>query len=145
MSVHPTSRPAVTVAAVVESRGRFRLVEEETRAGARLNQPAKHLEPAATLAAAAVRETREKTGWDVSIESLLGIYRSDSPVMGQTFVRITFAQSRACTIRNAGSTPASVRCGCPIPRLPQVATSTAALSSCAPMIFVAAGDGRSTS
>ena len=41
-------RPAVSVATVVERDGRFLLVEEETRAGLRFNQPAGHLETGET-------------------------------------------------------------------------------------------------
>jgi hypothetical protein len=48
---------AVTVATIVVHDGAFLLVEEETRDGVRLNQPAGHLEAGETLVDAAVRET----------------------------------------------------------------------------------------
>ncbi|KMN47150.1 7,8-dihydro-8-oxoguanine-triphosphatase, partial [Chromobacterium violaceum] len=37
-------KPNATVAAIIERDGRFLMVEEETPAGLRLNQPAGHLE-----------------------------------------------------------------------------------------------------
>jgi 8-oxo-dGTP pyrophosphatase MutT (NUDIX family) len=86
-------RPAVTVATIVERDGRFLLVEEETRAGRKLNQPAGHLEAGETIAAGAARETLEETGWRVAPAHLVGIYtwsaRDDSPM----FVRFAFAAS----------------------------------------------------
>ena len=44
MSERILARPSVTVATIVERDGRFLFVEEETRAGRKLNQPAGHLE-----------------------------------------------------------------------------------------------------
>ncbi len=49
----------VTVAAIAERDGRFLLVEEETDAGIRYNQPAGHLEHGESLADAVIRETLE--------------------------------------------------------------------------------------
>ena len=85
------SRPAVTVATVVEREGLFLLVEEETRAGNKLNQPAGHLEPAETLPEAAARETLEETGWRVVPTALIGVYRWEAPDHGATYVRFSFA------------------------------------------------------
>ena len=84
-------RPAVTVASIVESEGRFLLVEEETRAGLKLNQPAGHLEPGESLPAAAVREALEESGWHVEPTALVGIYRWEQADTGVTFVRFSFA------------------------------------------------------
>jgi len=85
------ARPAVTVATVVERDGRFLLVQEHTRAGLRLNQPAGHLESGETLAAAAARETLEETGWHVEPTALVGVYRWTARESGATFVRFSFA------------------------------------------------------
>ena len=85
------ARPAVTVAMIVERDGRFLVVEEETRAGVRLNQPAGHLEPGETLPAAAERETLEETGWRVAANALVGVYRWEAPESGAAFVRFSFA------------------------------------------------------
>jgi len=91
MTERIAARPAVTVAAVVENEGRFLLVEEQTRFGVRLNQPAGHLEPGETLPAAAVRETLEETGWRVEATALLGIYRWETIESETTYVRFSFA------------------------------------------------------
>lgn len=90
MTEHIT-RPAVTVATVVERDGRFLVVEEETASGLRINQPAGHLEPAEALSAGAVRETLEETGWHVQPVALVGVYRWEAPDTGATFVRFAFA------------------------------------------------------
>jgi len=86
-----TLRPTVTVATIVERDGRFLVVEEETRNGTELNQPAGHLEAGETLPAAAIRETLEETGWHVTPTALVGVYRWQSPADGATFVRFAFA------------------------------------------------------
>jgi 8-oxo-dGTP pyrophosphatase MutT (NUDIX family) len=84
-------RPAVTVATVVERDGRYLFVEEHTRSGLKINQPAGHLEAAESLASAAARETVEETGWTVEPTALIGIYRWQAPDDGATFVRFAFA------------------------------------------------------
>ena len=91
MSELSAGRPAVTVATIVERGGRFLLVEEETRAGLRLNQPAGHLETGESLPAAAVRETLEETGWHVRATALVGVYRWEAPETGTAYVRFSFA------------------------------------------------------
>ena len=68
-------RPDVTVACIVPQGDNFLLVEEDVRGQRVLNQPAGHLEPHEALADAAVRETREETGWDVALTHLVGIYQ----------------------------------------------------------------------
>jgi len=85
------SRPAATVATIVVHDGAFLLVEEETRLGVRLNQPAGHLEAGETLVDAAVRETLEETGYRVMPTALVGIYRWQAPETGATFLRFAFA------------------------------------------------------
>ena len=86
-----SARPAITVATIVERDGRFLLVEEETRLGHKLNQPAGHLEPGESLPAAAVRETLEETGWTVAPTALVGIYRWETSDTRDTYVRFSFA------------------------------------------------------
>ncbi|HSQ82083.1 MAG TPA: NUDIX hydrolase [Casimicrobiaceae bacterium] len=84
-------RPAVTVATVVERDGCFLVVEEETRTGLRLNQPAGHVEAGESIATAAVRETLEESAWRVDPVALVGVYQWRSAENGQAFVRFTFA------------------------------------------------------
>jgi 8-oxo-dGTP pyrophosphatase MutT (NUDIX family) len=84
-------RPAVTVATIVERDGRFLFVEEMTRSGLRLNQPAGHLEAAEALADAAARETLEETRYRVRPSAVVGIYRWQAADTGATFVRFAFA------------------------------------------------------
>jgi len=84
-------KPNVTVAALVEEAGRYLLVEEMTRTGPRLNQPAGHLEAAESLLEAVVRETLEETAHSFVPESLVGIYRWPEPGRSRTFLRFAFA------------------------------------------------------
>ena len=83
-------RPVVTVAAIVVRDDAFLIVEEETRAGVRLNQPAGHLEAGETLVAATVRETLEETGHRVAPTALVGVYRWHAAESGATFIRFAF-------------------------------------------------------
>ena len=85
---HPR-RPVLTVATIAERDGRFLMVEEETRAGIRLNQPAGHVEVGESIAAAAARETLEEAAWRVDPTALVGVYHWQSPLHG-TYVRFTF-------------------------------------------------------
>ncbi|MEO8802193.1 MAG: NUDIX hydrolase [Rudaea sp.] len=84
-------RPDVTVACVVPRDGRFLLVEENIRGERVLNQPAGHLEPNETLFAAALRETLEETGWDVTLSDFLGVYQWSNPDGNRHFLRFAFA------------------------------------------------------
>lgn len=85
------SRPAVTVATVVERQGRYLVVEEHTRGGLRLNQPAGHVEAGESIVAAAARETLEESAWRVDPVALVGVYQWRSAESGRTFVRFTIA------------------------------------------------------
>jgi 8-oxo-dGTP pyrophosphatase MutT (NUDIX family) len=86
------SRPAATVATIVTLDGSYLLIEEQTSAGVRLNQPAGHIEAGETLVAAAVRETLEETGYRIVPTALVGIYRWQSTTgKGATFIRFAFA------------------------------------------------------
>jgi 8-oxo-dGTP pyrophosphatase MutT (NUDIX family) len=67
-------KPSATVAAVIERDGRFLFVEERTRDGLRINQPAGHLDPGESLLQACVRETLEETAYRFTPMQLLGVY-----------------------------------------------------------------------
>lgn len=84
-------RPVATVATVVVRDDNFLFVEETTRVGVRLNQPAGHVEAGESLVDAAVRETLEETGYRVRPTALIGIYRWQAPLTGPTFIRFAFA------------------------------------------------------
>ena len=88
-------KPSVTVAAVVERDGRFLLVEEDTREGRRLNQPAGHLDPGESLAQAVVREALEETAHHVDPVACVGVYMSrnldETSGTDVTYMRFAFA------------------------------------------------------
>ena len=69
-------RPNVTVAAIVESDGRYLLVEEVTPEGLRLNNPAGHLDEGESLLQGVVRETLEETARRFLPSALVGVYLS---------------------------------------------------------------------
>jgi 8-oxo-dGTP pyrophosphatase MutT (NUDIX family) len=94
-------KPNVTVAAIVIGRdehvGRFLMVEEETRDGLRINQPAGHLDPGESLVDAVIRETLEETAHPFTPQGVLGVYLSRSlktkpaePVEPVTYLRFAF-------------------------------------------------------
>jgi 8-oxo-dGTP pyrophosphatase MutT (NUDIX family) len=84
-------RPAVTVATVVASNGRFLFVEERVQGRLVINQPAGHLDPGESLVEAAARETLEETAWQVRIAYLVGVHQWCNPVDHAEVVRFTFA------------------------------------------------------
>ena len=89
-------QPDVTVATVVVRDGRLLCVEERANGRLVINQPAGHLEPDESLLEAAVRETREETGWNVRITHLVGAYQWKAQVMpdgsgGRHYLRFAFA------------------------------------------------------
>jgi 8-oxo-dGTP pyrophosphatase MutT (NUDIX family) len=84
-------RPAVTVATVVASQGRFLFVEERVQGRLVINQPAGHLDPGESLVEAAVRETLEETAWHVRVDYLVGVHQWCNPVDQAEVVRFTFA------------------------------------------------------
>ena len=81
----------MSVATVVERDGRFLIIEERTRGGLRLNQPAGHLEAGETLAAGAVRETLEESAWHVEVTHLIGIYLWQPADSRRAYLRFAFA------------------------------------------------------
>lgn len=84
-------QPDVTVATLVVRDGKLLMVEEEASGRLVLNQPAGHLEPDESLVSAAVRETLEETGWDVTPTALVGIYQWKSPLDQRHFLRVAVA------------------------------------------------------
>ena len=73
-------KPNVTVAAVIardiDGVQKFLLVEEETRDGLKLNNPAGHLDPGESPEQACVRETMEETAFHFNPTALIGLYLS---------------------------------------------------------------------
>lgn len=89
-------QPDVTVATVVVRDGKLLMVEEMVRSKSVLNQPAGHLEPDESLQEAALRETREETGWDVRLTAFIGAYQWQAPPQpdgsgGRHYLRMAFA------------------------------------------------------
>ena len=105
-------QPDVTVATVVVRDGRLLVVEERVNGALVLNQPAGHLEPDESLVDAALRETREETGWDVRLTGV----RRRLPVEGRNQAATTCVSrsppNPSGMIPRARSIPASnARCG----------------------------------
>ncbi|MGB4117277.1 MAG: NUDIX hydrolase [Polaromonas sp.] len=73
-------KPSVTVAAVIakdfDGIQKFLLVEEETRDGLKLNNPAGHLDPGESLPQACARETLEETAFHFTPTEVVGVYMS---------------------------------------------------------------------
>ena len=83
-------KPSVTVAAVIERDGRFLFVEERIDGRVVLNQPAGHLDPGESLAAACRREVMEETAHRFEPEGLVGVYRWHYAAKDVTFLRFCF-------------------------------------------------------
>jgi len=84
-------KPSVTVAAVIERGGRFLFVEETIDGKRVLNQPAGHLDPGESLAAACAREVMEETAHEFKPRELVGIYRWKYEAKDITFLRFCFS------------------------------------------------------
>jgi 8-oxo-dGTP pyrophosphatase MutT (NUDIX family) len=82
-------QPDVTVATIVVRDGRLLMVEERVNGRLVLNQPAGHLEPDESLVDAALRETREETGWDVKLTGFVGAYQWKAET-GRHYLRFAF-------------------------------------------------------
>jgi 8-oxo-dGTP pyrophosphatase MutT (NUDIX family) len=93
MNLPPRWSPSVTVAAIVESEGRFLLVEEHTPEGLRLNNPAGHLDPGESPLQGVVRETLEETARAFTPDALVGVYlsRFARPATGEDVTYLRFA------------------------------------------------------
>ena len=83
-------KPSVTVAALVERDGRFLVVEEQTSAGLRFNQPAGHMDEGESLVAGCIREALEETGCHVTPRALVGVYQWTVPAGDITYLRFAF-------------------------------------------------------
>ena len=84
-------RPHVTVACVVADGDRYLMVEEDVNGRVAYNQPAGHLDDNESLQQAAVRETREETGWTVALTHLIGVHQWRSTEHGEGVIRFSFA------------------------------------------------------
>lgn len=73
-------KPNVTVAAViartVDGVQKFLLVEEKTRDGLKINNPAGHLDPGESPLQACIRETLEETAFHFRPTAIVGVYLS---------------------------------------------------------------------
>ena len=92
---HERWKPAVTVAAVIADGGRYLLVQEMTREGLRLNNPAGHLDPGESPQEAVQRECLEETARAFAPEALVGLYfwrftRATEPAEDVTYLRIAY-------------------------------------------------------
>ncbi len=83
-------QPDVTVATIVVRDGRLLCVEERVDGRLVINQPAGHLEPDESLLEAALRETREETGWNVRLTAFVGAYQWKAET-GRHYLRFAFA------------------------------------------------------
>ena len=103
----PEWAPHVTVATVIEDRGRYLLVEERDKFSGEMvfNQPAGHLEPNESLAEAALRETMEETGWRIELSGILGVALYTAPGNGVTYLRTTFVGKPLCQVEGANLDP----------------------------------------
>lgn len=91
---HERWKPAVTVAAVIAEGGRYLLVEELTREGLRLNNPAGHLDPGESPQEAVQRECLEEAARAFTPEALVGLYfwrfTRNAPAEDVTYLRIAY-------------------------------------------------------
>ena len=83
-------KPSVTVAAVIERDGKFLVVEEMIDGRKVINQPAGHLDPGESLAAACAREVLEETAHRFEPTGLVGVYRWHYAPKDVTFLRFCF-------------------------------------------------------
>lgn len=86
-------KPSVTVAAIIESGGKYLLVEEHTPEGLCLNNPAGHLDPGESPVAACAREALEETTHAFIPEALVGVYlsRFQRQATGEDITYLRFA------------------------------------------------------
>lgn len=98
--------PRVTVAALIESEGRYLLVEEHTAEGLRLNNPAGHVESGESALQAVVREALEETACVFTPTALVGVYQSRfvRPATGEdvTYLRLAFCGQAGAALPGRG-------------------------------------------
>lgn len=80
----------LTVAAIVSRESRYLVVEEIVHGRRVINQPAGHVEPGESVVDAAIRETREESGWRFRPSGIVGIYHMPHED-GRTTMRIALA------------------------------------------------------
>jgi len=95
-----TWKPHVTVAAILEDRDKYLLVEELVDGIEVLNQPAGHLEPDESFLEAVIRETEEETATIIKPEFLTGLYRWILPEKDRTYIRLCFTGRIVKTLEN---------------------------------------------
>lgn len=94
-------QPDVTVATIVVRDGKLLCVEEYAGDQLVINQPAGHLEPNESLQEAALRETREETGWQVRLTHVVGSYLWQAPETGKHYLRFAFVAEPVAEIPDA--------------------------------------------
>lgn len=83
----------LTVAAVVETDGKYLIVEEYASGRRVLTQPGGHIEAGESPEAAVERETLEESGCYVSCEDLIGVYLWIHPQSRQRYLRLAYRAS----------------------------------------------------
>ncbi len=94
-------KPSVTVAAVIakdfDGIEKFLLVEEMTRDGLKLNNPAGHLDPGESIAQGCARETLEETAFHFTPTAMVGVYMSRfERVQADGLLDITYLRFAFC-------------------------------------------------
>ena len=138
-------KPNVTVAAIIEQTfdgvRKFLLVEEQTRDGLKLNNPAGHLDPGESPLQGCVRETLEETAFHFTPTALVGVYLSrfervqagEPEPLDITYLRFTFCGELGAhvpgqpldegIVRTVWLTADEIRASVPMHRSPLVLTS----------------------
>jgi 8-oxo-dGTP pyrophosphatase MutT (NUDIX family) len=81
----------VTVAAIIQHKDRFLMVEEDDALNGRVyNQPAGHVEPEESIVDAVIREVYEETGLTFNPISLIGNYFLSPAANGKHYLRFCF-------------------------------------------------------
>lgn len=94
-------KPSVTVAAVIakdfDGIEKFLLVEEITRDGLKLNNPAGHLDPGESPEQGCARETLEETAFHFTPTAIVGVYMSRfERVQAEGLLDITYLRFAYC-------------------------------------------------